>query len=221
MAGKNTTLRGKFYILSLKENPMKLVIPDWQTDHPGQWSLVLRIISILLLCSLTAGGYYLMVLEPLINELKQGQEEESRLKLTLTTRYLNLTPLDVLEQQAQQTHLKLTQARERLLHPADVPYFINEIARIARDSQLELVLAKTGEEIPRDFYNILSTELRFTGTYPAYLDFMQTLAQRPHLATLHELRISPKTPHGKVSDTMATPLVISAKLNTYIHKEDP
>lgn len=198
---------------------MRLVSGQWTSNQPGQWPIATKILVITLLSLVTGVGYYRVVLESALTEFRQVQDEESSLKHSFASYRIRIKNLPELQTQAMRVTQRLNTATQQLAQPTDLPYLIGEVARLAKQHQLELELARTGKAITQDPFEVITTELKLTGTYPAYLGFLQELPTLSHIATLHDVRITPRSPQPKASRDAPQTLLISATLNTYLHKE--
>ncbi|MEY4194881.1 MAG: type pilus biosis protein PilO [Pseudomonadota bacterium] len=177
--------------------------------NPGQWPLPVRLLTLLAVCLTAALGYYLIVLAPALTELETKRNEEIRLKQSLAPYLEKAARLSALEQQQGRVMARLHQARHRLARHSDLPYLVSELARLGKQRQLQLELAKTGGQIPDESFDLITTELRLRGGYPAYLEFLEDIAELPYMTTLHDIRIQ----------QTADALLIMATLRTYVHKE--
>ncbi|MGI9212628.1 MAG: type 4a pilus biogenesis protein PilO [Methylococcaceae bacterium] len=165
--------------------------------------------TLFMACALTGLGYYLSLLEPALTELEYKRSEETRLKQNLMPYKTKAGGIPHLEQQDRQLTAQLHKARHQLALYSDLPYLVSELARIGKQHQLELQLARTGEEIPDETFEIMTTELRLTGSYTAYLGFMEDISRLPYMTTLHDTQIQQKD----------NTLLIRVTLRTYLHKE--
>ncbi len=187
---------------------MRLQSIDHLND-PGQWPLLVQSLVILMACLLVCLIYYPVLLEPALAELEQKRHQETELRQSLLPHLEKTGLLPVLEQQHTRWLARLHQARHPLARYSDLPYLVSELARIGKQHQLELELAKTGGSLAEESFDIITTELRLKGSYPAYLEFLEEVARLPYMTTLHDIRI--QQAQGS--------LLIMATLRTYIHKE--
>lgn len=178
-------------------------------NNPGLWPLTVKLLAVLMASVLTALGYYMSVLEPALAEWEQKQAEETRLKENLMPYKTKASRIPQLEQHDRQLTAQLHKARHQLALYSDLPYLVSELARIGKQHQLELQLARTGGDIPDETFDIITTELRLTGSYTAYLGFMEDISRLPYMTTLHDTQIQQKD----------NTLQIRVSLRTYLHKE--
>lgn|GEM_PF-2454238 len=189
-------------------NPMRLQ-PLEHLDDPGRWPLLVQSLVILMACLLVCLLYYEMLLAPALAELEQKRNRETELRQSLLPHIEKTGLLPDLEQQKTYWESRLHQARHPLARYSDLPYLVSELARLGKQHQLELELARTGGSLSEESFDIITTELRLKGRYPAYLEFLEDIARLPYMTTLHDIRIQ------QAQDS----LLIMATLRTYIHKQ--
>ena len=67
-----------------------------------------------------------------------------------------------------------------------------DISKSGLAAGLEFELFKPGSEIPADFYAIQPIQIRVTGSYHEFGEFISAVAALPRIVTVHDISIKPR-----------------------------
>ena len=103
----------------------------------------------------------------------------------------------------------------QLPNKTEVADLLVDVSQTGLAAGLEFELFKPESEVPREFYAELPIQLKVTGQYHEFGEFISGLAALPRIVTIHDIRIKEriKNKSGKL-------LALEATAKTYRYLDD-
>ncbi|MDH5358683.1 MAG: type 4a pilus biogenesis protein PilO [Gammaproteobacteria bacterium] len=189
-------------------------LSDLDFNESGEWPPVIKMLAILLLCLLVWGaGYYFIIKDKQI-ELESLEQKEVQLKKEFETKQAKAVNLEAYKVQMKEMEVAFSSMLQQLPRKSEVADLLIDISRTGLINGLEFELFKPGGERPVDFYAELPIEMRVTGTYHQFGQFVSAVAALPRIVTMHNLTL---TPLGKDAGKMT--MDITAKTYRYFDEQ--
>lgn len=183
-------------------------------NESGEWPLAVKVIAIALLCILVwAGGYYYIIKDKEV-ALASEEKKEQTLKQTLEIKYAKAVNLEAYKKQMKEMKVVFSSMLQQLPRKSEVADLLIDISSSGLVNGLEFQLFKPGGERPVDFYAELPIQMKVTGTFHQFGEFVSAVASLPRIVTMHNLTL---TPLGKNSDKMT--MDITAKTYRYFDEQ--
>lgn len=183
---------------------------NWDLEHSGSWPLLIKMATVLLVCaSIVAGWIYMDTLDQL-DELKQTKQKELELKSSFESKQKKSIHLEDYKTQLDEMSLSFGAMLKQLPNSTEVASLLVDVSQTGLASGLEFELFQPQGEVKKEFYAELPINVRVTGDYMAFADFVSGLASLPRIVTIHNIKIS----GGKGSGVM------DALVKTYRYLDD-
>ena len=166
-------------------------ITELDFNESGEWPLPIKIVAILLLCALVwGGGYYFLIKDKQV-ELESLKQKEVQLKQEFETKQAKAVNLDAYKKQLAEMRVMFASMLEQLPKKSEVPELLVDITRTGLINGLEFELFKPVGERPVDFYAELPIQMKVSGTYHQFGEFVSGVAALPRIVTLHDIKMGP------------------------------
>ncbi|MDC9725281.1 MAG: type 4a pilus biogenesis protein PilO [Gammaproteobacteria bacterium] len=183
-------------------------------NESGEWPLGVKVAAIALLCILVwAGGYYYIIKDKEV-ALASAEKKEETLKKTLEVKYAKAVNLEAYKKQMEEMKVVFSSMLKQLPRKSEVADLLIDISSSGLVNGLEFQLFKPGGERPIDFYAELPIQMKVTGTFHQFGEFVSAVASLPRIVTMHNLTL---TPLGTKSDKMT--MDITAKTYRYFDEQ--
>jgi len=187
-------------------------LSDIEFNEPGEWPQVFKILAVLLLCiALLVAGYYAIIKDKTI-ELKAAEQKELALKQEFEKKYAKAVNLEAYKEQMAEMRVAFSSMLQQLPRKSEVADLLIDISRTGLVNGLEFELFKPEGERPVDFYAELPIQMKVTGTYHQFGEFVGAIAALPRIVTMHNLTMKPVN-NGLMS------MDITAKTYRYFDEE--
>jgi len=184
-------------------------------NESGEWPVAIKSLAILLLCILIWGaGYYYIIKDKEI-ALASSEAKEETLKQSYRTKYAKAVNLDAYKEQMEEMKVSFSSMLKQLPQKSEVADLLIDISRSGLVNGLEFDLFKPGSERPVDFYAELPIQMKVTGSFHQFGEFVSAVAALPRIVTMHNLTL---TPPRKESEKMT--MEITAKTYRYFDETD-
>ena len=181
----------------------------------GVWPLPVKVVLVILVCILVGvGGYYLDIEEQL-NKLTKIEKNEVELRRTFEVKQAKAANLDSYRKQLEEMKQSFGAMLRQLPNKTEVADLLVDVSQTGLAAGLEFELFKPESEVPREFYAELPIQLKVTGQYHEFGEFISGLAALPRIVTIHDIRIKEriKNKSGKL-------LALEATAKTYRYLDD-
>lgn len=170
-------------------------IADFEIDfqNAGRWPLHHRIIALIALCLSLALPFYFFSLAPASDELAALKNVETGLINSYKFKALQAATLDAYQQQLNEMDRYLDQVVSQLPRGNEIARFLSDISQVGMSNGLVFESFNLDKEIKQDLYVELPIAIRVKGDYHGFAAFINKLASLPHIATIHNIKLSANT----------------------------
>ena len=184
-------------------------------NNIGSWPMPVKAVLIAIVAiGVLALGYFF--------DIKSQQEaldnvriEESRLKESFETKQAKAANLDAYKQQMVEMQESFGAMIRQLPSKTEVEELLIDISQTGLASGIEFQLFKPQSERHIEFYAELPIQLKMTGTYHQFGEFVSGIAALPRIVTLENITIQAEK--GKKKDSL---LSMSATAKTYRYLDE-
>lgn len=190
-------------------------ITELDFNESGEWPTPIKVIAVVLICAVVwAGGYYFLLKDKKI-ELESLEQKEVELRSTFEVKQAKAINLDAYKEQLAEMRVMFASMIEQLPKKTEVPELLVDISRTGLINGLEFELFQPQGERPIDFYAELPINMKVTGNYHQFGEFVSGIAALPRIVTLHDMQIGPLSEKtGKMT------MDIQAKTYRYFDDKD-
>jgi type IV pilus assembly protein PilO len=158
--------------------------------QPGQWALLPKVTSWLLLGALMVGLVWVLLLSDKTDELEAERKKEPGLKQDYRGKLAQAVNLPELRKQKQQVEEYVTQLEKQLPGKAEMDALLTDINQAGIGRGLQFELFRPGAVAVRDYYAELPITIRVSGRYHDIGAFAADVANLSRIVTLHDLSIT-------------------------------
>ncbi len=158
--------------------------------QPGQWPLLPKVTSWLLLGALMVGLVWVLLLSDKTDELEAERNKEPGLKQDYRGKLAQAINLPELRKQKQQVEEYVTQLEKQLPGKAEMDALLTDINQAGIGRGLQFELFRPGAVAVRDYYAELPITIRVSGRYHDIGAFAADVANLSRIVTLHDLAIT-------------------------------
>ena len=160
------------------------------TSEPGQWPILPRLATWLLLGVMVIVLGWFLVLSDKTDELEQERNKEPGLRKQYRDKLAQAVNLPELRKQKQQVEEYVTQLEKQLPGKAEMDALLTDINQAGIGRGLQFELFRPGSVAVRDYYAELPITIRVVGRYHDIGAFTADIANLSRIVTLHDLTIS-------------------------------
>ncbi len=194
-----------------------LNLNELDINDVGGWPLPVKVVAIGLVCiGVIAGGYFLDTKDQLVT-LESIEKKESELKQTFKLKQNKAVNLPLYKQQMEEMERSFGAMLRQLPSKTEVAELLVDVSQTGLANGLEFQLFKPKDEVPEEFYAELPIQIRVTGSYHDFGEFIGDVAALPRIVTLQNIAIQPKVKDGKEG---STELVMDATAKTFRYLDD-
>lgn len=150
-----------------------------------------RVLLLVLLLVLIAGGCTWFVFLPQQEEYEQMQAENQRLQVKLQQDQRIANNLPKFKAEYEKMKVRLEEALTELPNKQEIPSLLTSLAAVAKDNGLDVVRFQPGGEVNRGFYADVPVSLKLVGTYHQTAMFSYAISKLPRIVNLNNLKLSP------------------------------
>jgi type IV pilus assembly protein PilO len=147
--------------------------------------------------------------------LEQAEKKEPELKQGFEFKQKKAANLEALKQQLQEIKTSAGEMLKRLPSKTEVAALLVDISQQGLGAGLEFELFKPSAERPADFYAELPIQIRVTGNYHQFGQFVSGVADLPRIVTQHDIKIQAQ---DKAKDQLV--METTAKTYRYVDEEE-
>ncbi len=186
-------------------------------EDVGGWPTPFKIIAGVLLFSLIVVGGWYFDHKHQQEELGLVQAKEQELKTAFEFKQKKAANLEGLLAQLEEIKLSFGDLLKRLPDRTEVAGLLVDISQQGLGSGLEFELFKPGREFTSDFYVELPIQIRVTGDYHSFGQFISGVADLPRIVTQHNIRIYKDKPNDQKSEPK---LIMESIAKTYRYMDE-
>ena len=184
----------------------------------GEWPVVVKAITVLLLCALITVGWYFFDIEDRYLQLERHKQIEKELRQQFEIKKAKTANLDAYKAQLAEMQESFGAMLRQLPDKTEVAGLLVDVSQTGLVAGLEFELFQPQDEIPREFYAELPIKLRVRGRYHEFGSFVSGLVSLPRIVTLHDFSIH------RAGDEKGGPgrqlLILEATAKTYRYLDE-
>jgi type IV pilus assembly protein PilO len=161
------------------------------TREPGQWPVLPKLLSWLLLAAMVVLLGWFLVLSDKDSELETERNKEPALRKDYRDKLAQAVNLPELRKQKQQVEEYVTQLEKQLPGKAEMDALLTDINQAGIGRSLQFELFRPGSVAVRDYYAELPISIRVVGRYHDIGSFSADIANLSRIVTLHDMTIGP------------------------------
>ncbi len=161
-------------------------------ENIGGWPMPIKIACVIIVLALVIGGGYWYTIGDQYNQLSRLQAKESSLMQTYEDKAFKAKYLDQYREQLASMKKQFGALLKQLPKDTEVPGLLEDITHTGEGSGLEINKIGLGHENEKEFYAELPINIKVTGTYHGFGNFVSGVAALPRIVTLHDFTITPK-----------------------------
>ncbi|MCU7850623.1 MAG: type 4a pilus biogenesis protein PilO [Candidatus Thiodiazotropha sp. (ex Monitilora ramsayi)] len=185
----------------------------------GIWPMPVKIVLVLIACVLVAvAGFYLDT-ESQLKRLETVEKKEMKLRKDFEIKQGKAANLETYRKQLEEMKQSFGTMLRQLPNKTEVAELLVDVSQTGLASGLEFELFKPQAEVPREFYAELPIQLKVTGEYHEFGNFISGLAALPRIVTIHNVNITEQK-KGAKSDKSGLLLEATAKTYRYLDEEE-
>ncbi len=186
----------------------------------GSWPMPAKVLVILTLCAAVLGaGYYFDTQHQRI-ALTKAQSAESDLRNSFEGKQRRAANLEPLKLQLAEMKESFGALLRLLPNKTEIESLLVDISQSGLASGLEFELFKPSAETPAEFYAIQPIQIRVTGTYHEFGEFISAVAALPRIVTQHDITITPRGSGRVNGDALELTMDLVAKTYRYLEDDE-
>ena len=175
----------------------------------GNWPLPAKAGVLALLAAIVLGAGYWFDTRGQLERLEAAKQQEQEKRLAFEAKQRKAANLEPLRAQLEEMKQSFGAMLRQLPNEAEVEALLVDISQTGLASGLEFELFEPKGEQKKDFYAEKPIQIRVTGTYHEFGEFVSGVAALPRIVTQHDITISPQ---GGADSGL---LVMQASAKTY------
>ena len=203
-----------------------LDISNINFEDVGGWPMSLKVGAMVLACLVVLGGGYYLDTQVQLEELDGARAKELELKDEFTKKQNKAVNLPLYREQMEEMSKSFGAMLRQLPSKTQVAELLADVSQTGLANGLEFQLFKPRDEVPSEFYAELPIQIRVTGTYHEFGEFISDVAALPRIVTIQDISIRPsieksaeKSATGS-GGTDASALVMDAVAKTYRYLDE-
>ncbi len=172
------------------------------------------VIALICIIVLGAAGWFLV--KPVLEERDRAEREERELLAAFEDKQSRAAKLDAYRDQLEEMEDTFDTMLEQLPDETDMESLIIDLSQTSLAAGLRVEFFRPGSERRQDFYAEYPIELRVTGRYHEFGNFVSGLAALPRIVTLHDINIEPVDGEATGADSPELEMQLTARTYRYI-----
>lgn len=160
---------------------------DWK--NVGSFPLAVRTVLLFAVFLVMVGVVYWFFIKDSLSSWDRSKAEESSLRSVFTDKANKATNLEAYKAQLQQMDRQFGELLRQLPGKTEIENLAEEIAREALSSNLTQELFKPQNEGVKEFYAELPIQMRLSGDYHEFGEFVSRVSALPRIVTLHDIKV--------------------------------
>ena len=189
---------------------------DLDPQNVGNWPGAVKGVVIIILCAAVLGAGYYFDTQHQITALEDAQKKELDLKNVFEAKQRKAANLEPLKQQLREMKESFGNLLRLLPNRTEIEGLLVDISQSGLAAGLEFELFKPQAEQIAEFYAIQPIQIRVTGTYHEFGNFISSVAALPRIVTQHDVSITPVS----TSDPANQQLIMNMVAKTYRYLEE-
>jgi type IV pilus assembly protein PilO len=192
-------------------------LKDLDLSDIGEWPWPVKFIVILFFCIAIGVALYYLDTESQLIQLEQERAKEQELRQTFESKQLKAANLVAYRKQLEEMKESFGAMLRQLPDKTEVPSLLVDVSQTGLAAGLDFELFQPEAEQSKDFYAELPINIRVTGRYHEFGQFISGLAALPRIVTIHNMKII--SPAGDTG-TEGAKLQLQAQVKTYRYLDE-
>jgi len=193
---------------------------DLDPKNIGNWPGAIKGVVVIVLCAAVLGAGYWFDTKKQIEALEKAERKETDLKQVFETKQRQAANLEPLKQQLREMKESFGALLRLLPNKTEIEGLLVDISQSGLAAGLEFELFKPGAEQLQEFYAIQPIQIRVTGTYHEFGEFISAVAALPRIVTQHDIAIQPGPGGGEGSGSVQLVMNMTAKTYRYLEEDE-
>lgn len=159
-------------------------------NNIGQWPKAAKIVLTIVLVAFVSYFVYYLLVSDKITELEREIAQETSLRTDYQAKYFVAANLELFREQMEEAEELFSKQIKRLPESHETPGLLDDITFVGTTSRLEFAKLNWQPEIQQEFYVELPIEVRVTGAYHDFGEFVSKISGLPRIVTLHDFSIT-------------------------------
>jgi type IV pilus assembly protein PilO len=182
----------------------------------GTAPVALRVILVILACTLVIGGMTQLMIKPQFDKLKLVEAQEQQLRITFDSEQAKAANRTAYVEQLEEMKKTFNVMLRQLPNKTDIESLLVDLSQTSVASGLDVEFFKPETEVPREFYAEYPIRISVTGQYHQFGKFISGLASLPRIVTLSNIDIADmRSPDEKRAPNSNTRLKMDLVATTY------
>lgn len=164
---------------------------DLDFQNVGNWPIAFKVIAAVIVSIAVLGAGYWFDTQHQLVALENAEKKEGDLKKKFEAKQAKAVNLEAYKQQMVEMKSTFGTMLRQLPSKTEVAGLLVDISQTGLASGLEFELFQPGAEKPAEFYAELPINIRVTGNYHRFGNFVSGVATLPRIVTLHNISITP------------------------------
>ena len=186
----------------------------------GVWPMPVKIVLVLIACVLVAVAGYYFDTESQLKRLDNVEKKEMQLRKDFEVKQAKAANLEAYRKQLEEMKQSFGTMLRQLPNRTEVAELLVDVSQTGLASGLEFELFKPQAEVPREFYAELPIQIKVTGEYHEFGNFISGLAALPRIVTIHNVRMSKQAAGQKQDGGEKSGLILEATAKTYRYLDE-
>lgn len=174
------------------------------------------VLGLLFVVVVAGVGWFLV--KPAHDELERTEAREDDLRSEFESKQQRAANLDAYRDQLAEMEETFGAMLRQLPDETDMESLIVDLSQTSIAAGLEIEFFRPQDEVRQDFYAEYPIELRVSGRYHEFGNFVSGLAALPRIVTLHDIDI--ESPDGEASGADSPTLTMTLTAKTYRYLEE-
>ena len=194
---------------------------DLDFSNMGDWPMPVKIVALVLICALIAGGLYYYDIKDQYTTLSKHESEEVDLRKEFEEKHSKVVNLEAYRKQLADMEEAFGVMLRQLPDKSEIADLLVDVSQTGLGSGLEFTLFQPLGESTKDFYIELPISMKVVGLYHQFGEFISGLAALPRIITIHDVQISGQdNRRGQDNNQGILQMSVTAKTYRYIGEGD-
>ena len=163
---------------------------DLDFSNIGDWPMPVKVVAIILICALIAGGWYYYDIQHQYTTLAKHEREEIDLRTEFQQKHSKVVNLEAYRKQLAEMEEAFGVMLRQLPDKSEIADLLVDVSQTGLGSGLEFTLFQPLGETTKDFYIELPISMKVVGLYHQFGEFISGLAALPRIITIHNVQVS-------------------------------
>ncbi len=175
-----------------------------------------RILIVLLLMAVIGAGFFFLVYQGQLEEYESLTSRRDAAQAQLVKNKKIADKLEIYTAEYAKLQSSLNEALGQLPLKQEIPSLLTKIGALAKESGLDVIRFKPGNEVPQGFYAEVPVELNLSGSYHQTAIFFDAVSKMERIVNIQDLRLG----NAKSVDGRTT-LAVDCRAITFRFIDEP